>query len=93
MDRIIKNIARITQPHLGRLLFNRPSTEHWAERGAEIPLMRPFGSGHFMLEKPFKREEYCVDTDSRRPYRILCIDGGGVRGCKSYLYLNIISES
>ena len=81
MDRILKNIARITQPHLGRILFNRPPTDHWRERGSEIPLMRPFVTNDtFDIEKPFKRDPYNIDTDSRRPYRILCVDGGGVKG-------------
>ena len=89
-----KRFIDYTRPHLAKLLRDgRPLASDWRLDKSPRPEVRPFDrycASAIDLRKTRQAEQLKRSSDIRRPYRILCLDGGGVRGAITITLLNRI---
>lgn len=103
-DPILKNLNKELlnklRPHLTKLLgqesklnFYKNNTINW-KNNKNLPNRRIFDKYDldFIRQKEFikNHSDNRLRTDLRKPYKILCLDGGGVRGIITIILLNRI---
>ena len=78
---IMANIGRFTGPPVSRAMgFNRPQAYDWRLDPLPRPPHIPLLPGMHGISPGFNESIAGVKMDKRRPFRILALDGGGVRG-------------
>ena len=90
-----KRILNASRPYLAKLLRDeRPLASNWRLDKTPRPAVKTFD--HYSAEAIAKRtarfKEQVIRSDMRRPYRILSLDGGGVRGLITSTILKRIVE-
>lgn len=84
----MKSFAKLTQPHMSKALnANRRPFVPWREDPIPLPLRHDFANIN-----QIKPQRSTYNQDLSRPYRILCLDGGGVRGILTNAILMRIVE-
>lgn len=94
MKKILKQLAYATRPQLANILgANRPLPTDWRQDPTPRPPVKWFNANS---RESMERRKKNSDAgsrytgDLRRPYRILSLDGGGVRGAITITLLNRI---
>lgn len=100
-----KKAVRLTQPHLSKVDgFERWNQVHWLQDPTFRPPIRPFDPSEVAEKKRElsmkngssdgnkRAKEGRFHFDERRPFRILCLDGGGIRGMLTCKILERIVE-
>jgi len=89
-----KKFINYSRPHLANILRDgRPLASDWKLDTTVRPLPRKFDhNSTAAIEQRAARhtQQMSKSSDLRRPYRILCLDGGGVRGAITIELLNRI---
>eukprot|EP01036_Dinobryon_divergens_P027880 gene27880-36734_t len=94
MNKLLAKLAKLTNPHLSKVIgSSRPIAVDW-----KTQLPRPahkIFTEHAAdyIHKLQDEKNNAQSFDLRRPYRILCLDGGGVRGILTIALLNRICEA
>jgi Patatin-like phospholipase len=91
--RALLNLAKVTQPHLSRIIgANRPQNIDWRLDPNPRPKRLPFDESQRGISPGISELNPITYTDVRRPFRILALDGGGVRGILTLALLIRIVE-
>eukprot|EP01031_Cornospumella_fuschlensis_P026826 gene26826-32413_t len=72
----LRKVAKLMNPHLSKVIGStRPPAIDWRLDPLPRPPVLPFDAS-----APLVAVQKAEMMDLRRPYRILCLDGGGIRG-------------
>jgi len=74
----LRAVAKVLTPHLSKGLGRQATAPqvHWKQDPRPLPPSRPYKPA----EGPEREGKAYQSADKRRPYRVLALDGGGVRG-------------
>lgn len=91
---VIKTIMKVTQPHISKLLMsNKPQGIDWRNDPRPRPPRKVFdktaacNKDNYLIGDSLSKRDF-----NSRPFRILSLDGGGVRGMLTISMLQRIAE-